>query len=142
MCVDRFQDDEAGYTTWLEAHPNGFVFNNFGGNDPRMNIVHRASCAYLRRPKDEGRRTIIEKVCVAKADLLTAVIRQVRGDKAGWRECRSCHPLSRENSLLEPKRQSSPRTDSPPNQNNPSNARISALHRPTSSSATQSVWGA
>ena len=53
--VEKFGNDEKGYSGWLAQHFNaGFVLNL----DNIKNAIHRASCHCLYRKKDMGRRTV------------------------------------------------------------------------------------
>ena len=92
MSVERFHHDESRYATWLEENPSGFVFNHFRGSDGYMNIVHRASCSFLRRSRDERRRTRYEKICSKDLERLTAFVDQLRADAGGWKRCGRCCP--------------------------------------------------
>ena len=65
MAIERLHDQENVYERWLDANVGGYVFNHFGGRDAGFNVVHRASCSYLRRQKDEGRRTRVPKICAS-----------------------------------------------------------------------------
>ena len=90
--VVKFCKNETGYSTWLLANPDGFVFNFFRGADGLgyMNVVHRASCRHLHRPKDEGRRTVYEKRVGKNLVFLIAHVEQLRGDS--WKRCGACLP--------------------------------------------------
>ena len=92
MPVIHFRDDEDSYAAWLSANPDGFVFNHFGGRDGGMNIIHRASCSFLQRSMDEGRRTRNEKICSDDLDHLVAVVDRLRVDAGGWKRCGNCLP--------------------------------------------------
>ena len=92
MPVKHFRDDEDSYAAWLLAHPDGFVFNHFGGRNGGMNVIHRASCSFLHRPTDEGRRTRIEKICSDKLDHLVTVVDRLRVNAGGWKRCGICLP--------------------------------------------------
>ena len=89
MC-ERFKNAEEGYEAWLDTHSEGWVFNNFGGQDSAFNVLHRAPCSFLRRPVDEGRRTIIEKICCDDRDYLIGTINVERGGPDRWKECGFC----------------------------------------------------
>lgn len=90
--VVKFCKNEEGFSKWLLANPDGFVFNFFGGADGLgyMNVVHRASCRHLHRPKDEGRRTVYEKRVSNNLLFLIAHVEQLRGDS--WKRCGACSP--------------------------------------------------
>ena len=87
--VERFSDDEAGYAAWLAEHPDGFVFNHFGGPHAADNVIHQASCRHLHRAVDAGRRTVQEKLVAADLRELTSRVNQVRG-RGGWKLCDWC----------------------------------------------------
>ena len=93
MSIENFHHDERGYAAWFEANPDAFVFNNFGGRFSDDNVVHRASCVYLRQPRHEGRRTNIEKFCSDDLDGLIAVADRIRASAGGWKLCGRCNPI-------------------------------------------------
>lgn len=90
MPVKHYFNEEVEYAEWLLGHPNGFVFNHFRTRDAAYNIMHRASCEFLRRPGDLGQRTRIEKICSDDLDRLLPVVNGLRADAGGWRWCESC----------------------------------------------------
>jgi hypothetical protein len=85
-----FHLNEAGYEVWLRRHPDGFAFNHFGGRDPAYNVLHRASCPHLHRPKDEGARTNVPKLCSDDRRELEAAATAVRRGRDGWKHCSTC----------------------------------------------------
>lgn len=53
--VEVFRDDEAGYLSWLTAHPGGFVLNTARSPRPNYLILHRATCRTITgRPTRGG----------------------------------------------------------------------------------------
>ena len=90
MCV-RFKGDESGYERWLEANGRGFVFNNFGGEDPKNNSLHRADCIHLRRECDKGKRTVYEKICCVDETCILSTVTEERG-RGRWQRCGACFP--------------------------------------------------
>ena len=90
--IKIFQNDEIGYETWLKSYEFGFVFNNFGGKDQAYNVVHKASCWTLRRKKDEGSRTNVEKVCSDDLSELIDEATKIRGSEIDWSKCKFCFP--------------------------------------------------
>lgn len=88
-----FKDDEAGYARWLLQNPHGFVFNHFGGAGRPDNVLHRASCVFLRRPSDEGRRTVVEKRVSNDIVWLVEHLDSLRSSAGGWKICSFCCPF-------------------------------------------------
>ncbi len=90
--IVKFHCDEEGYAAWLSDNTDGFVFNFFGGSDGYgyMNVIHRASCRHLHRPKDEGRRTVYEKRVSRNLESLIEHVEQLRGNS--WKRCGACSP--------------------------------------------------
>ena len=86
--VEQFSDDEAGYAAWLADHPDGVVFNHFGGRDAANNVMHQASCRHLHRAVDAGRRTVYEKLVATDLWKLTSRVNH-RG-RGLWKLCGSC----------------------------------------------------
>ena len=85
----KFQNNEEGYEQWYANNPNGFIFNNFDSNDPKYNVLHKASCSMLRRARDEGKRTRYEKWCSDSMQELIEHANQKLGNN-GWSECKTC----------------------------------------------------
>lgn len=79
---------EETYETWLTDHPNGFVFNHFGGNLTGYNIIHAANCYTLHRVADAGRRTVIEKICSKDLQFLEERVKELRGRSYSY--CKLC----------------------------------------------------
>ena len=90
MQVIHFREDEAAYAAWLVANPHGFVFNHFRAQNGAMNVTHIASCSFLHRLRDEGRRTQVEKVCSDDLGFLVSVVDDLRAHAGGWKWCGSC----------------------------------------------------
>ena len=84
-----FKNDDATYEQWLRDHPEGHVFNHFGGSDESLNVVHKASCRHLSRIEHQGARTAVEKVCALNYFDLLDEIRKIRGE-SGWTQCSAC----------------------------------------------------
>lgn len=87
MCLPPFQNDEQGYEAWLDAHPDGWVFNHFGGGNPTYNKLHHLPCHYINTPSQQGRWTIYSKICCTEEDCIRETVRELRGDR--WQFC-SC----------------------------------------------------
>ncbi|MEE3181235.1 MAG: hypothetical protein VX288_04950 [Planctomycetota bacterium] len=88
-CMRKFKDDEAGYLEWHLQNRTGFVFNHFGGNDPGYNKLHRSTCSFLRREKDENARTTVEKWCSETENELVQHIEEFVGLDM-WTRCSVC----------------------------------------------------
>lgn len=88
--IVRFQHKERAYDAWRSANPTGFVFNHFEGKNENFNVVHRATCAHLSRAKDDGARTVIEKICSVSRAELEVVASMLRGGASGWKRCGAC----------------------------------------------------
>ncbi|MBO8172266.1 MAG: hypothetical protein H0Z33_10280 [Bacillaceae bacterium] len=89
--IVSFKNDDRAYEKWLRKHPDGYVFNHFGGPDSRSseNKVHAAGCRHLLRKQDEGKRTATyAKVCSSDLDELLAYVKEVRRDS--WSYCKNC----------------------------------------------------
>lgn len=46
-----FDGNDRKYFEWVDAHPNGYVVNLRRRSDPEYVVLHRASCASIRRYK-------------------------------------------------------------------------------------------
>ncbi len=86
LCT-TFNKNEQGYKEWREQNSNGFVFNHFGNTESakQMNKIHRADCTFLKRAKDEGKRTHpYEKICSTNLESLKEHL------KIPWTYCKNC----------------------------------------------------
>lgn len=83
MC-QRFYHAEEEYRRWLDEHVNGYVFDDC----PGQRVLHRASCRFLRRMADWGRRTVHPKLCCTSKECILARLAADYGqaDK-DWRYC-------------------------------------------------------
>ena len=54
--MQRFVNDDAGYLSWLAAHPRGWVLNTYPHVTSAYLILHRAACRTVNRPLGPGRR--------------------------------------------------------------------------------------
>ena len=53
--MELFQDDDAGYRTWLHANMgSGFVVNALRGANPGEPILHRAACDTITPTPDKA----------------------------------------------------------------------------------------
>lgn len=84
----NFMNQEQSYKTWLAEHPRGFVFNHFGGNQTGYNLIHAAQCYTLHRAVDEGKRTVIEKICSTDLESLEERVKELRGRSYSY--CKVC----------------------------------------------------
>lgn len=88
--VHRFHNDDAGFRRWRKGHSSGFVFNAFGGSNPRENVLHRADCDSLL-PRVAGQAwTSVPKLCGAARDTLEAALDDLRGGRDRWTYCDAC----------------------------------------------------
>jgi hypothetical protein len=90
--IETFSNNDHDYENWLKGNKSGYVFNHYGGNDASkdMNKVHHASCRFLHRKADEGKRTTAyPKICSNSLDDLQVHIVQLRGES--WVFCKSCN---------------------------------------------------
>lgn len=55
------------YKIWCVENKRGYIFNHFGGDDPRLNVIHRVDCSKL---DFTGKRTTIRKVCSSSLEQL------------------------------------------------------------------------
>ena len=84
----KFHDDETGYADWLNANPEGYVFNHFGGRNAADNVVHRTACPWLHTQRTGRRHTSVAKFCSNNVDDLLADVHERCGD--GWQFCGTC----------------------------------------------------
>ncbi len=62
MAIEHFFQDDAGYTRWLELHPDSFVLHLRRGN--RLPMLHTSRCTHLYPESPEyGLATVTPKLC-------------------------------------------------------------------------------
>lgn len=84
-----FHEQERAYANWRKRNPSGYVFNYFGGKDPKYNKIHRVNCWKLTSGQ-QGMRTSVKKVCCEELDDLKAYANVLRGGPEGWTYCKAC----------------------------------------------------
>ena len=87
--VQRFQDQDEAYLTWVAKNPDAFVLNTY--RNPRANYLrlHRASCPRISGLPANGVHWTVDyiKVCGSRAELETWARVEVGGQP--W-ECPTC----------------------------------------------------
>jgi hypothetical protein len=84
--VEKFKNDETGYEQWLRENQTGYVFNYF--KTTVFNKMHHASCSFLKRPKDAGARTKLDKYCSESYSELEYNVHRLCKDN--WSKCKHC----------------------------------------------------
>jgi hypothetical protein len=87
--VERFQDDDAGYRTWLYANTSGYVVNALRGANPGVPILHRATCETITPTPDKAWTAEYIKVCSTDRFELES---WARGYDQRLRPCEFCNP--------------------------------------------------
>ncbi|MCI0782017.1 MAG: hypothetical protein J4N93_12045 [Chloroflexi bacterium] len=72
---------EQQFRAWMRENPQGYVFNHFGGTNPRYNCLHRLPCRGLNRA-NAG----VRKICCTSRTSVEQRIAELR-DPGGWGEC-------------------------------------------------------
>ena len=72
---------EQQFQAWMRENPGGYVFNHFGGANPRYNRLHRLPCRGLSRA-NAG----VPKICCTNRTSVEHRIAELR-DPGGWGEC-------------------------------------------------------
>jgi hypothetical protein len=102
MRAHEFRGDDAGYLSWLTAHPAGYVINIEKNYSPAYARMHRASCSALRN--QTGAQTYhYVKVCANQlADLQAWALHHVGREIQPCDRC-SAHPrLARAAPAMDP----------------------------------------
>ena len=68
MTVREFRDNDAGYLTWLAAHPDGHVINIARSHKTTEARIHRAVCRTIRGEKPRGGTWIAPSTAFANED--------------------------------------------------------------------------
>ncbi|MCW2690610.1 MAG: hypothetical protein JWR37_5500 [Mycobacterium sp.] len=89
MSAYEFRGDDAGYLSWLQTHPAGYLINIHKNYNPADARMHHASCYTLRTQRGTQTDPYV-KVCADQlAGLETWAIEIVGGAKI--QPCRSCN---------------------------------------------------
>jgi hypothetical protein len=91
--IHIFEDDDAGYSAWVESHQHGFVVNTTRKPDPRYLILRRTSCGTIcGKPALGDRWTTGDyiKVCSETRASLDQWARQIAGGEL--HPCGLCRP--------------------------------------------------
>ena len=88
LCHEFFADD-AGYATWVDAHPQGFVLNQPRSARAKAPTLHRAACGALStRSGTDTRPSATVRVCGPDVDVLrTWSMARGTGEPAACRRC-------------------------------------------------------
>jgi len=93
MSAHEFRGDDAGYLSWLQTHPAGYLINIHKSYNPADARMHHASCYTLRTQRGTQTDPYV-KVCADQlADLQTWAAEIVAG--AAIQPCRSCNARPR-----------------------------------------------
>jgi len=87
--VQEYREDEAGYSTWLDHHPDGFVINvhTSGKKQP---MLHRARCLHLDESKTKHNQTKSGKACT---DTSSELVKWADANGHRLTYCRTCKPV-------------------------------------------------
>ena len=88
-----FEDDDAGYLTWIERNQHDFVVNTTCKPDPRYLYLHRATCGTIRGKPARGDRWTTGdfiKACSENRVALDQWARQTVGGE--FHTCGLCRP--------------------------------------------------
>jgi hypothetical protein len=68
--IVKFRDDDDGYFSWLEDHPDGYFINSERNPKPKYLVLHRPNCPHFtRNPELHWTRDYI-KLCSSDRDAL------------------------------------------------------------------------
>lgn len=65
MCTTFLRSDPP-YAAWVQANPNGFVFNNGPGAQRHIKVLHRLPCSTLNQLGRVGKWTTYARTCCAR----------------------------------------------------------------------------
>ena len=69
MTTVTFRNQDKEYGAWLQQHKHdGFVMNNVHLAKSKYIKLHRATCSYINRAKDHGKRTIPPYIKIVGTD--------------------------------------------------------------------------
>ena len=85
--MEKFTDDDEGHMRWISNNPDGFVVNVERLERPAYAILHRSSCAFISRDRENGVYTEHRymKVCGYAKSI-------GRADGSFSKQCGHCQP--------------------------------------------------
>ena len=88
MHMPLFQNEDARYIAWLDAHPDSFAVNSDHEPSPTYLVLHRARCGKARQQNQTS-------TTYSKFGALTLTDTQdfAAGLGGELRACQLCHPL-------------------------------------------------
>ena len=91
----EFRDDDAGYLTWLESHPDGYVLNIARSHNTAQARVHHAGCRTISGQNPRGGPWTGPYVKVCAEDLAGLEQWAVVHVRQLIQPCGTCHPNRR-----------------------------------------------
>lgn len=88
--VTIFSKDDEGFNQWIEEHPTGYVYNDFGGKYPAYKIVHQVGCSSFNLMNTQA----FPKVCCEKLNELIDWLIIYEGQPGeDYVPCGKCNPF-------------------------------------------------
>lgn len=98
MAIHIFQDDEAGFLTWISRNADGSVVNTRRVLDPNYLVLHTAGCGSMQtyRGMDQNPGGFTElsyqKICAANIDeLLAHLVSEIGNKNPITKYCSRCN---------------------------------------------------
>ncbi len=97
IIFDGIGSSDADYLAWLEGHSHGYVINRYSGGSAGYLVLHRATCAALRKRRSDEPGEFTErtytKVCAESIESLREHAREAgRADGSFSKSCAKCNP--------------------------------------------------
>jgi hypothetical protein len=92
VTVERFENDEPGYESWLRANPTGFVLNihrTLGASDARL---HTAKCRTIQGRPPRGDTWTGEYIKVGSINKGALILWAEKESGESPRSCNVCSP--------------------------------------------------
>lgn len=96
-----FENNEAGYLSWIAEHPESFVLNTGKNISPSYLVIHQASCRTITNNSNFTTGSYV-KICGNSIDSIAEFLIKKRISNSGFRYCGIClkyHPTSDEQEL-------------------------------------------
>jgi hypothetical protein len=92
--INQFKNMEIEYIKWLETNLEGYVYNDYGGLQPRNNKLHKAYCRTLQIPICTINKTSYRKICSPDLQGLVQWLNKNKGlENEVWSRCQFCNPV-------------------------------------------------
>jgi hypothetical protein len=92
MCTTFLKGSDPPYLAWVQANPNGFVFNSGPGTQRHTKVLHRMPCATLNQLARTRNWAANPKTCCARGKHCIVAFMNGKVGAGKWMSCGTCRP--------------------------------------------------